>query len=436
MKIVYNFIEIIVSFIEVFICFKYMNLFVDERAYIRHKNFNIIIYTCAVTVVIFLNNQVAIFSNFLLILTVFIMSVVGTGFYKMHLLFSLTIVSLYYLVITIFDLVTIYVLSIVSENHSIGREMINENSIYRIVFICIMKLILCIAYYAMKNSNIDFKLLLRYWGICLPFCIVGYSAILYFEGFAISGLTELFAMNWLIFLTIALMFALLFFTYIRYRNYKDKNSVMLERNSMLEKNYNNIKKLWKDNEHIMHDFKNHIAIIEAYIMKNENNKAIEYISSIAKPTQKIDDIVWSGIEVIDIVLNLKMNDAKVNKIRMNLDINVKDNIIEDNDFCTILSNLLDNAIEASIKDDVNKRYIKFTMKSINKMLLIKVKNNMSDKPKICTSGETRFMTTKHSKNRHGIGIESVENCLRKYKGEMKIELGDDFFEVIVMIFNV
>lgn len=90
-----------------------------------------------------------------------------------------------------------------------------------------------------------------------------------------------------------------------------------------------------------------------------------------------------------------MAEAEANHIKMDMDILIAPSKITDADFCTILSNLLDNAIESAIKDSEEKRYIKFTMKSIDSMLLIKVKNNMIEAPKL--SDSLKPETTKRMK---------------------------------------
>ena len=205
------------------------------------------------------------------------------------------------------------------------------------------------------------------------------------------------------------------------------------RNEALEKSYANIRKLYKDNGHVMHDFKNHIAIISNYIRSSDYQKALDYIDSIAQPIRKIENTVWSGIEIVDIVLNCKIAEAEMYNIKVTIDVNIASPRVIDMDFCTILSNLMDNAIEASMEDVEARRYIKFTMKSVNNMLVIKVKNNVAEKPKLLEG--SRLETTKKDKKAHGIGLESVEFCVNKYNGNMKFNLGDTYFEVRVLLLS-
>lgn len=55
--------------------------------------------------------------------------------------------------------------------------------------------------------------------------------------------------------------------------------------------------------------------------------------------------------------------------------------IQSQDICAILSNLLDNAIEACEKNKVaSNKWINLTIRVINAMIVIKVENSMEVKP--------------------------------------------------------
>jgi sensor histidine kinase regulating citrate/malate metabolism len=104
--------------------------------------------------------------------------------------------------------------------------------------------------------------------------------------------------------------------------------------------------------------------------------------------------------------------------------------LEKIDICTIFGNLLDNAIEAAAKvEKVENRWIHLKTATKQSHIIIKVTNSFS--------GEVRkeagqFASTKHRKG-HGLGLLSIETCLKKYSGKMEIETVGDHFRVIVMI---
>lgn len=434
MTVIYNIIEFLISFVETYVCYLFLDLMLKKRIHSRKKDFIVLVYSLGVTTFIFWNNQISLFSNFLLVFVIFAIGVSVPLLFITSFPKAITIVGLYYLTISLFDLFFIFIISIIINKNNIGDYLLGNQSIYRCIYICIVKICLVISYLIIKRININYEMFSRFWLFWLIICIVGYIALFYFQQFAIGPLTQILASNWIIFLVVFAMILLLFYMYIKYRDYKEKNMVINIRNDLLEKSYENIQRIYKDNEHVMHDFKNHLAIISNYIERSENSKALEYIENIVQSFRKIENTVWSEIEIVDIILNCKISEAEANHIKMDIDVMVAPSKVSDVDFCTILSNLLDNAIEAAVKDVEENRYIKLTMKSINNMLSIKVINNTIDKPQIAES--LKFETTKKNKKGHGIGLESVEYCINKYNGIINFNFEMNYFEIQILLMSV
>lgn len=96
----------------------------------------------------------------------------------------------------------------------------------------------------------------------------------------------------------------------------------------------------------------------------------------------------------------------------------------------MLSNILDNAIEASEKGNENERVIDIWMKTVNATFMIKIKNNyvgtISKKGKI-------FLTSKKDDKIHGIGLEIVNDIVQKHDGDMSIDYDDKMFQMLIEI---
>ena len=105
--------------------------------------------------------------------------------------------------------------------------------------------------------------------------------------------------------------------------------------------------------------------------------------------------------------------------------------ISDEDLCTVLSNLLDNALEACEKCIDQRPWIDITIRKMNNGLILKVSNSMQGKSLIA---EERYLTTKEDRKRHGIGLDSVNYVLKKYNANIKIESGDQTFNVSIVFF--
>ena len=103
-----------------------------------------------------------------------------------------------------------------------------------------------------------------------------------------------------------------------------------------------------------------------------------------------------------------------------------------NDVCTILSNLLDNAIEATQKVEESK-YIKLIIRRAKYFLFIRVSNPCKKMKEF----EVLLKTTKDNKNLHGWGLQSVNDVVEKYNGRMEcLNIGTEFVVNIMLTFDV
>lgn len=131
--------------------------------------------------------------------------------------------------------------------------------------------------------------------------------------------------------------------------------------------------------------------------------------------------------MVDAVLNSKIQEMNGQSIMPDINVEFPENsTILPNDLCTILSNLLDNAIEAVEKLE-NNRMIKLTMRKANFFLFIRVFNPCSQNQKF----EVFPATTKENTSLHGWGLRSVKDAVERYDGTM--ECINENYEFIVNI---
>ena len=101
-----------------------------------------------------------------------------------------------------------------------------------------------------------------------------------------------------------------------------------------------------------------------------------------------------------------------------------------NVICTILGNLLDNAIEAA-SELQNSGSTSLTIRRIGHFLMIKVSNS-------CMGNRDDFIqypeTAKENKELHGWGLPSVIDAVKKYNGTLKCTNQNNQFIVEIILF--
>ena len=208
----------------------------------------------------------------------------------------------------------------------------------------------------------------------------------------------------------------------------NEKNILKQQNIAYENQFEIINQSNENIRAIKHDIKNHIIILNE-LYQSGNKQEIEHY------TEKIlDNIESSAISksnnfIIDSIINFKLAALKNTKTKINLDINVPQNIhILAYDLTVILGNLLDNAITAILKSDDKKLNLIISCSMGNIIILI---DNSFNGDLIIENG--KFKTTKTFKCNHGIGLNNISKTLENYGGEMRTEYTNDTFSVSVII---
>ena len=124
------------------------------------------------------------------------------------------------------------------------------------------------------------------------------------------------------------------------------------------------------------------------------------------------------------ILSAKDAKAKEKNIIIQYEGIMPSELISDADIVVVLSNVVDNAIEACEKV-VGERKIK--IKSVlTKSIWILYTENPSIKTHI--GNINKIQTSKSDKRIHGFGLQNIERTAKKYNGEMSIKYNNGVFK--------
>ena len=169
-----------------------------------------------------------------------------------------------------------------------------------------------------------------------------------------------------------------------------------------------------------HDYKNHMIVVNAYLERGKTDEAREYLNSISKGVGGIVNKIKTGNFVSDAILNSKAVSAAKNGTKISFSGIIPPNGIENEDLCTVLANLIDNAAEACEKLPGEKT-IEVEARKAAGYFVLSISN-----PAI-GARNPRLGTTKGDRRNHGIGIKNVERALKKYNGAVSFENENGIF---------
>lgn len=185
----------------------------------------------------------------------------------------------------------------------------------------------------------------------------------------------------------------------------------------------------KEISYLLHDMKNHLQMI---MSMNEQDKTSTYLESLAEQIKNKELQRYSSRHVLQVLFDDKVKEAAKQNIFVDIhNRDVKFENIEDFDLVTIFSNLLDNAVEAVATLSEDKKTVTLSIRQIQQMMVIKIKNPAPQKFNKKEDGT--LLSTKE--NHKGLGLSSVRNTVEKYHGDMQIKYTDQMFSVIISIMN-
>ena len=192
---------------------------------------------------------------------------------------------------------------------------------------------------------------------------------------------------------------------------------------------------WLEIRRFRHDQKQRYMLEQSYLQDKEYDKLNQFYSQNMNALSNDIIISRTGNRLLDNILNYKATVAQAKgiiiaaELRMAYDVDTEDAII-----CSLLGNLIDNAIEAvsGIKEEI-KRVISLVIKLSGNNLYVKITNPYAGEH---IRDGNDFLTTKKDEGEHGVGLKIVQNIVKSYNGVMRVRDSEGMFEVEVLVYDV
>lgn len=198
------------------------------------------------------------------------------------------------------------------------------------------------------------------------------------------------------------------------KQYFENISLLMEKQVEQQvEHYKKINKLTDDLREFRHDYKNHMICLQSLLNNKQYDEALSYVKSITNQEILDSNKFFSGNQIADAILTDKNELAQKNNCKIIFDGSVSDEISVSN-LCTILSNALDNSIEACSKIDSDETQI-IDVKCVASELIqiIRISN-----PNLDNNAVTE--TSKADRKNHGFGLSNIRKTVERMDGQMII----------------
>lgn len=175
---------------------------------------------------------------------------------------------------------------------------------------------------------------------------------------------------------------------------------------------------------LRHDFKDNCSVIRSMLIDGNTKKAVNHIENYLGELVEPEIFVKTNNDVVNAVINSKFTVAK------SLGVNVRClcvsdfHGITDIDLCRLLSNMIENAVEACSESKRSDKqiYLKITFDEYKYCFILK---NTIDTSVI--EHNPKLNSRKKNLKEHGFGTKIIHDIADKYNGQCDFYEDDDFF---------
>ena len=363
------------------------------------------------------------------LITILFVSSTMLGIYKSRIMKMLFLISIYFGILLGIDYLALTTIKYIIPATSISYL---DNPIYGTIFVLLCKTLVFVAIMVIKKN----------WDINNSLSLLSDSQWLRFIYFPIMSIIALCAMlinfdkeisetasNTLLIIAFGLVIMNLMVFYLM-RDIIGREKLIQSDKIFKErmKNQTNMYRSMSDDFEIqrkrIHEYNNQIGCIEGMLLNKNVEQALDYVVKITGGLKKEINAIDTNNVIINAIINSKYKEAIDKNIVMVIKVNdLSECVIVDEDIVIILSNLLNNAIEACEKI-VQKPMIWLKFVIEESMTIISVKNTVEDNINII---DDFLITTKENKVEHGLGIKNIKESVEKYKGSFSLYSKDKYF---------
>lgn len=197
---------------------------------------------------------------------------------------------------------------------------------------------------------------------------------------------------------------------------------------LIEKQVREIQNMYRQIRGWRHDYRNHINNMKIQLTEGNYDKLSDYLNELADDLDNVDTVIKTGNVMADAILNSKLSVAEKLNVRLNVKAAVPDNLpISDVELCSVLGNMLDNAVESCGTLPEEERFMRIYIGKLKGQLYLSVQNSAGKVRKEKGS----YLSTKDGE--HGYGLFRIDRIAKKYGGYVNRQNEEGVFATEIMI---
>lgn len=245
----------------------------------------------------------------------------------------------------------------------------------------------------------------------------------------------LFLINGELIILLPIVFLLLlFFNYLKLSKQAFKENyhyqVKEQKQQLLKEHYKKIDGFHQEIQQLQHKMNIQLMTMQKQVERNEFPQMAMQLAGMIEENISVDYQWFTSHKEMNVLVGHKYRQAQAAGILFKGQINIPRSLtISEIDLISLVSNLLDNAIEACSYCSSGEAWINFQMAAQKQCLVIRMENSTDNT-------HQSFTTRKPDKQQHGIGLKSVQRIVKKYNGELDFEWQERSFSIEITLFTL
>lgn len=199
-------------------------------------------------------------------------------------------------------------------------------------------------------------------------------------------------------------------------HYEMENALLHMQITQQEKRIREEEKNYREVQLLRHDLKRYLVTYRQLLQEGKYEVIEADIDKILGKRLNTNHCVYTENTILNAVICEKMEQCSIKTIKIEVQVNA-DKDMDSIEYGVVLSNLLDNAIEAEEQEKEENRYICLNIGVEQNMIHLVVSNYISES---VLQNNALLETSKKNKQLHGIGLRGVKEFVNNKEGEIEI----------------
>ena len=212
-------------------------------------------------------------------------------------------------------------------------------------------------------------------------------------------------------------------------HYEMENALLYMQITQQEKRIREEEKNYREVQLLRHDLKRYLVTYRQLLQEGKYEVIEADIDKILGKRLNTNHCVYTENTIRNAVICEKMEQCSIKNIKIEVQVNA-DKDMDSIEYGVVLSNLLDNAIEAEEQEKEENRYICLNMGVEQNMIHLVVSNYIAES---VLQNNALLETSKKNKQLHGIGLRGVKEFVNNKEGEIEIFEENHMFVVHICV---